>query len=61
LASVGGGRWWGKGVGQWIWCKKCVYMYANAKIIPVETIPWIGWGEDNSGRREFKYDIFDTL
>jgi hypothetical protein len=44
------GRWW-KGVGRWIQCKKRVYMYVNAKMIPTETIPgmegkgewWKGW------------------
>jgi hypothetical protein len=26
----------GKEVGRWIWCKKCVHMYLNAKMIPVQ-------------------------
>jgi hypothetical protein len=36
------GKW---GVGG-ILCKKCIHMFVNAKIIPVETIPGIrGRGE----------------
>jgi hypothetical protein len=27
------------------WCKNCVHMYVNAKMIPVETIPEMGGGE----------------
>jgi hypothetical protein len=41
LAPVGGGRWWGKRVGEWKQCKKCVHMHVHAKMIPVETIPWM--------------------
>jgi hypothetical protein len=41
---VGGERWWGKGIGEWIWCKKCVHMHVNAKMIPVEAVPWIKGG-----------------
>jgi hypothetical protein len=43
--------------------EKCVHMYVNAKIIPVETIARIRGGEvkKSSGRGEFKYDIFDIL
>jgi rubredoxin len=26
-------------------CKKCVHIYVNAKMIPVETIPGIGMGD----------------
>jgi hypothetical protein len=26
-------------VGRRIWCKKCVHIYVNAKMIPVKTIP----------------------
>jgi hypothetical protein len=44
LVLVGGGRWQGKGVGGWIWCKKCVHMYENAKMMPVETVPGMGQG-----------------
>jgi hypothetical protein len=38
-------------------------MYVKAKMIPVESIPGIrGEGmKENSGRDEFKYDVFDTL
>jgi hypothetical protein len=32
----------GKGVGGWIQYKYCIYMYVNAKMIPVETVPGIG-------------------
>jgi hypothetical protein len=49
-------RWWGKSVGGWLWCKKCVNMCVNAKMILVETIPgmegerdkgeqWRGWNQ----------------
>jgi hypothetical protein len=30
-------------------CKKCVYMYVNAKMIPVEMVPGMGGGE-NKGK-----------
>jgi hypothetical protein len=43
VVKVGGGRWQEMGVGGWIWCKCCVYMYANAKMIAVKTIPGTGW------------------
>jgi hypothetical protein len=38
-------------------------MNVNRKMRPVETIPRVeGEGmEENGGRGEFKYDIFDTL
>jgi hypothetical protein len=42
---VGGGRRWGKAVGGLIWCKYCVHMYVNGKMIPVETIPGMREGE----------------
>jgi hypothetical protein len=43
--------------------QKCVHVYVNAKITPIETTPGIGGGgiKENGGRREFKYDIFDIL
>jgi hypothetical protein len=34
----------GKGVGGGIWCKQCIHMYLNAKMIPVETAPGIRGG-----------------
>jgi hypothetical protein len=37
---------WGKGMGEWIWCKYCEHMYVNGKMIPVETTPGMmggGW------------------
>jgi hypothetical protein len=34
----------GKYLGGWIWCKYCIYIYVNAKMIPVETILGIGGG-----------------
>jgi hypothetical protein len=36
-------------------------MYANAKMISVETVPGIGGDrmKESSGGAEFKYDIFD--
>jgi hypothetical protein len=38
-------------------------MYANAKMIPFETIPGIREGgiKENCRGGEFKYDIFDIL
>jgi hypothetical protein len=38
-------------------------MYANAKMIPVETVPGMGEGGDEGygGGGEFKYYIFDLL
>jgi hypothetical protein len=38
-------------------------MYANAKIIPVESVPGFRGGgmKKSSGGGEFKYHIFDTL
>jgi hypothetical protein len=41
----------------------CIYMYVNAKMIPVETIPGIcGEGMKERGRGgELKYYIFDIL
>jgi hypothetical protein len=45
-AGISGmGRCRGKGLGGQIWCKKCVHMYVNAKMKPVETTP--GIGEEN--------------
>jgi hypothetical protein len=37
-------------------------VYANAKMIPVETVPVMRKEgiKDSSRRSEFKYDIFDT-
>jgi hypothetical protein len=51
LPPMGAGRWWGKWVREWIQCKKCVHMHVNAKVIPAETVPWIGGGEikENGG------------
>jgi hypothetical protein len=38
--------------------KKCVNMYLNAKMIPVETVPGIGGGEikESGGAGQFNYD-----
>jgi hypothetical protein len=62
VVPVGGGRCgqWGKRVNM---VQKCRYMYVNAKMIPVETIPRMGEGgiKKHSGGGEIKYDIFDTL
>jgi hypothetical protein len=44
LARVGEDKWWGKGVGGRIQCKKCVHVHVNAKMMPVETSPGIGEG-----------------
>jgi hypothetical protein len=42
--------------------QKCIYIYINAKMIPVETVLGIsGEGiKESGGQGEFKYDIFDT-
>jgi hypothetical protein len=43
--------------------QKCVHMHVNAKMIPVETVPWIG-GEGikgSIGKGEFKYVLVHTL
>jgi hypothetical protein len=62
---LGGWYQWegGKGVGGRIWCKYCVHMYVNTKMIPVETILGMGLGgiKESSGGGEFKNDILDTL
>jgi hypothetical protein len=46
---LGGGGWgggWveGKEVVGGIWCKQCIHMYINTKMIPVETVPGIRGG-----------------
>jgi hypothetical protein len=43
--------------------QKCVHMYVNAKMIPVETVPGISRREikESNGGGEFKYEIFDTF
>jgi hypothetical protein len=52
----------GKGAGGWIWCKQCIHVYVNAKMIPVETSRNLGRVDGKEKRRGgFKYDIFDTL
>jgi hypothetical protein len=38
-------RWWEEGVGRCIWCKYCVHVYVNVKMIPVETVPGMGEGQ----------------
>jgi hypothetical protein len=43
---VGGERRWRKGMGGWMWCKYCAHMYANGKMVPVETVPWMVCGGD---------------
>jgi hypothetical protein len=41
--------------------------YSNGKMIPVETVPGVGWGgeggriKENDGGGKFKYNIFDVL
>jgi hypothetical protein len=42
VGTTGMGRWWEKQVGV----AKPVHMYVNAKMIPVETSPGMGGGED---------------
>jgi hypothetical protein len=43
--------------------QKCVHMYVNAKMIPVETVQGIGGGgiKESGGGGEFKYVIFHAL
>jgi hypothetical protein len=43
--------------------QKCVHMYVNAKMKPVETTSGRGWRATKENVRgvEFMYDIFDTL
>jgi hypothetical protein len=49
IALVWRGRRWRKDVGGQIWCKYCVHMYVNGKLIPVKTLLWMG-----RGRRKWK-------
>jgi hypothetical protein len=60
---MGGGGCGESVQGGWIYCKYCVYMYVNEKIIPVETIPGMAEGEDKGEwwREWIKYDIFVIL
>jgi hypothetical protein len=46
LVPVEGGKWLRKGVGGRIWCKYCVHIYVNGKMIPTETIPRMARGGD---------------
>jgi hypothetical protein len=46
MVLVEGRKWQGKGVGCDDSTKKCVHIFANAKLILVETIPDIGGGLD---------------
>jgi hypothetical protein len=59
----GSGEMGGKEVGRRIWYKKCIHMYVNAKMIPVQTIPGIKGGsmKESCGGGELKYDISDIL
>jgi hypothetical protein len=43
--------------------QKSVHMHVSAKIISVETVPWIRGGviKGSGGKGELKYDIVDTL
>jgi hypothetical protein len=43
--------------------QKCIHIYVNAKMIPVETIleTRVGGIKENGGESEFKCDIFDML
>jgi hypothetical protein len=49
-----------KDVEESIWCRKCVHIYVNVKMIAVETTLGMG-GQKSGGGNEFKYDIYDTL
>jgi hypothetical protein len=46
VGTSGGGRRWGKDARGRIWCKYCVHMYVNGKMIPVETVLGMGGRED---------------
>jgi hypothetical protein len=46
---VGGGKRWGNSEGGWMWCKYCVHLHVNGKLISVETVP--GMGEKDGWRR----------
>jgi hypothetical protein len=61
VGTSGRGRRRENGEGGIIGCKYCLHMFANGKMIPVETIPGIGGMKDNGGGHEFKYDIVDIL
>jgi hypothetical protein len=38
------GKRWRKGVGGCVYCKYCIYMYINEKVIPFETMSEKGEG-----------------
>jgi hypothetical protein len=44
-----------------IWCKQCVHMHVNAKMMPAETVPGIREGDEGGKWGGFKYDVLDTL
>jgi hypothetical protein len=43
LIPVGRGSWGAEGGRRVNMVQKCIHMYLNAKMIPVETIPGRGW------------------
>jgi hypothetical protein len=52
LVPVGGGRWRGKEGRRVNMVQKCVHMYVNTKMIPVETVSGItGRREGDKGQR----------
>jgi hypothetical protein len=48
MIPVGRGRWWGNGMGGWLWYKYWVHMYVKEKIILVDTISGMR-GEEDKG------------
>jgi hypothetical protein len=44
LVSVGGKRWWEKGVRGWIWYKYYKHIYVNAKMILLKVFQECGEG-----------------
>jgi hypothetical protein len=56
------GRRWGKGVEGRMWCKYCVHMYVNGKMISAETLAGMGRGwYEEEWRGAFNYNISDIL
>jgi hypothetical protein len=41
--------------------KGCIYMYVNAKMIPVKTVAGMGRVKENDRGGEFNYETFDIL
>jgi hypothetical protein len=61
LVPVGGVKVYGKGEGEWIWCRYSVHMYVNGKMVTVETISGMGRqgekGEWGRGWMQLWYNV----